>query len=139
MTLKNSGQEIMLERPQFVPKNFICLRERNESLKNGKRYGNKDFHLAIGGGLGWVKWLKNGLRQGFIFHAIIAALYPFWRKFLFTMFESQSCKNKIATKNLKSEKMVGFVKTFYHYRQKFSFYHIFSSPGKLLKDLNLKF
>ena len=22
---------------------------------------SKDFHLAIGGGLGWIKWLKNGL------------------------------------------------------------------------------
>ena len=37
----------------------------------------KDFNLAIGGGLGWVKRLKIG--QGrFIFHAIIPAQYPFW-------------------------------------------------------------
>ena len=21
---------------------------------------SKDFHLAIGGGIGWMKWLKNG-------------------------------------------------------------------------------
>ena len=31
----------------------------------------KDFNLVIKGGLGWVKWLKNGQRTGFIFHAVI--------------------------------------------------------------------
>ena len=35
---------------------------------------SKDFLLAIGGGLGWMKWLKNGAEKGFIFHAIIPAL-----------------------------------------------------------------
>ena len=30
--------------------------------------------MAIGGGLGWMKWLKNGAEKGFIFHAIIPAL-----------------------------------------------------------------
>ena len=39
---------------------------------------SKDFHLAIGRGLGWMKWLKNGAEKGFIFHAIFPALYPFW-------------------------------------------------------------
>ena len=38
----------------------------------------KDFDLAIGGGIGWLKWLKNGAGKGFIFHAIIPASYPFW-------------------------------------------------------------
>ena len=38
--------------------------------------------MAIGGGLGWVKWLKNGLDQGFASHAIISALYPSWLKIL---------------------------------------------------------
>ena len=28
----------------------------------------KDFDLAIRGGLGWMKWLKNGTEKGFIFH-----------------------------------------------------------------------
>ena len=37
----------------------------------------KGFNLAIEGGLGWIKWLKNGARKGFIFHAIIPALYRF--------------------------------------------------------------
>ena len=31
----------------------------------------KSFNLAIVGGLGWVKWLKNGAGKMFIFHAII--------------------------------------------------------------------
>ena len=39
---------------------------------------SKDNHLAIGGGLGWIKWLKNWAEKGFIFHAIFPALYPFW-------------------------------------------------------------
>ena len=41
----------------------------------------KDFNMAIGGGLGEMKWIKNGEGKGFIFHAIIPALYPFWWKF----------------------------------------------------------
>ena len=35
----------------------------------------KDFHLAIRGGLDWMKWLKNGAEKDFIFHAIFPALY----------------------------------------------------------------
>ena len=42
----------------------------------------KDFNLAIGGGLGWMEWLKSGAGKGFIFHELhelhIPALYPFW-------------------------------------------------------------
>ena len=45
-------------------------------LKIG-RYEDKDFHLAIGRGLGWVKWLKNAVGQGFVFRIIIFAQYPF--------------------------------------------------------------
>ena len=26
--------------------------------------------LKIGGGLGWMKWLKNGVGKSFIFHAV---------------------------------------------------------------------
>ena len=32
--------------------------------------------------LGRMKWLKNGAEKGFIFHAIIPALYPFLVKIL---------------------------------------------------------
>ena len=42
---------------------------------------SKTFHLSIGGGLGWIKWLKNGAEKGLIIHAIFPALYPFWWKF----------------------------------------------------------
>ena len=38
----------------------------------------KDFSLAIGGGLGWMKLLKYGAGKGCIFYAIIPALYSFW-------------------------------------------------------------
>ena len=38
----------------------------------------KDFNLVIGGGLSWVKWLKNGVEKGFISHAIIPSLYQFF-------------------------------------------------------------
>ena len=47
------------------------------SHKRSKKTPSKDFHLAIGGRLGWMKQLKNGAEKGFIFHAIIPALYPF--------------------------------------------------------------
>ena len=36
----------------------------------------KYFNMVIGGGLVWIKWLKNGVGKGFIFHAIIPVLYP---------------------------------------------------------------
>ena len=63
---------------------------------------SKYFRLAIGGGLGWMKLLKNGVGKGFIFHAIITALYPFsWKfywlsetTFIFSTLESQSLKTK---------------------------------------------
>ena len=45
-----------------------------ETFKNGKSREDKDFHLAIGGGLGWVKRLKNEVEKGFISHAIIPAM-----------------------------------------------------------------
>ena len=58
-----------------------------ESTKNWEHFSwgeltlktaNKDFHLAVGGRLGWMKWSKNRAEKGFIFHAIIPALYPLW-------------------------------------------------------------
>ena len=36
-----------------------------------------DFYLAIGEGLGWLKWLKNGVGLGFTSRGVIPALYPF--------------------------------------------------------------
>ena len=38
----------------------------------------KDMKIKIEGWLCWVKWLKNVLGQGFIFHEIIPAHYTFW-------------------------------------------------------------
>ena len=37
--------------------------------------GGKDLHLAIGGGLHWMKWFRNGEEKDFIFHATFPALY----------------------------------------------------------------
>ena len=39
-------------------------------------------HEKIGGGLGWMKWLKNGARKAFIFHAVVPTLYPFGKNFI---------------------------------------------------------
>ena len=42
---KHSGQEALLERPQFVPQKFICLvRERDETFKNGEKCKDKDLN-----------------------------------------------------------------------------------------------
>ena len=98
---------------------------------------SKYFYLAIGGGLGKIKCLKNGTGKGFIFHPIIPALYPFWlkfywlsyRTFIFSTLESQSWKNN--NQNVKAEKMVAFVKSFDYYNLKFNFRNFFSYPIKL--------
>ena len=64
----------MAGKPQRVGTIFYGGSWHQETL-------SKNFHLAIGGGLGWIKWLINGAEKGFIFHAIISALYHFWWKF----------------------------------------------------------
>ena len=38
----------------------------------------KGIDLAIGEGLGWLKWLKKGAGKGFIFRAITPVPYSFW-------------------------------------------------------------
>ena len=43
---------------------------------------SKDFYLAIRGGLGWKKWLKNGPEKCFVFHAIISAYNFFGENFI---------------------------------------------------------
>ena len=86
---------------------------------------SKDFNLAIGGGLGWIKWLKNGAEKGFIFHAIFPALYPFWSKFY-----SQSWKSNIVTKMWRLKRWWYLSKLDYYYH-KFDFDNFFSCPVKL--------
>ena len=63
-------------------KGINCLMERDETFKNGKRYEDWDFHLALEGGLGWVKSLKNGVGQGFISHAIFLHYILFGENFI---------------------------------------------------------
>ena len=43
---------------------------------------SKDYQSAIRGRLGWMKWLKNGAEKGFIFQAIIPALYLFGENYI---------------------------------------------------------
>ena len=43
---------------------------------------SKDFNLTIGGELGSMELLKNGTGKGFIFRAIIPALYLFGENFI---------------------------------------------------------
>ena len=100
--------------------------------------------MAIGGGLGWIKLLKNGAGKGFIFHAIISALYPFWlvklKKYFYTRYAWISIMKKQKGKQiLKYKMMVIFVKTFNHYNHKFNFGNSLSCSVKLKKNLKLKF
>ena len=127
----------------FARKAIVC-RERNKTFKNGKRYDDKDSHLAIGGGQSWVKWLKTGVGLGFVSHAVSPALHPFWWKIhlytlIFSMLESCSWKNNIVTENVKGEKMVVFAKTFDNHHRRLNFGHFFNSPLKREKDLNQTF
>ena len=66
----------MLERPLFVPQRFICLGEKDKTFSNEKNVKTK---ILIGN---WrramlAEILKKWVGQGFIFHAINPALYPF--------------------------------------------------------------
>lgn len=62
--------------------NHKTLKGRGMKLRNGKSYEDEDFHLVIGGGPRWVKWLKNGVRLGFISNVYITAPYSFWWTFI---------------------------------------------------------
>ena len=55
------------------------------------------------------------------------------------MLESQSRKKQNSNQNIKTEKMVVFVKAFDHYHHKSNFGNLFSRPVKLYKNLKLKF
>ena len=58
-----------------------------------------------------MKWLKNGAKKGFIFHAII--------------------KKKNRNQNVKVDKMVVFVKAFDYYYLMFNLGNFSSCPVKL--------
>ena len=76
---KHSGQVVLLEGHSLcISKRVICLIQRDETFKNGKEYEDKDFHLAIEEEVRLGKMTKKVAWQGFIFHAIIPALNPFW-------------------------------------------------------------
>ena len=80
----------------------------------------KDFHLAIGRGLDWMKWLKNRAEKDFTFHAIFPTLYiSFLVKILLAMLSNlyiqyawiSIMKKQNSNQNVKVEKMVVLVKT----------------------------
>ena len=91
---------------------------------------SKFFHLAIGAGLGWMKWLKSGEGKGLIFHAVISALYSLAKlKNLYIHYAwIPIMKKQNSNQNVKVEKIVVFVKTFDYYHQKFNFGNFFSCP-----------
>ena len=49
---------------------YLCKSEGRNFFKWEKVIRYKDSHLAIGKEICWIKRFKNGVGQGFIFHAI---------------------------------------------------------------------
>ena len=100
---------------------------------------SKDFHLAPGGGLGWVKWLKNRAEKGFIFHAVFFCTISYLVKILlanlnklFIQYDSISImKKQNSYQKVKAQKMVVFVKIFDYYHHKFNFGNFVSCLVKL--------
>ena len=72
-----------------------------------------------------MKWLQNGLWQGFILHVIIPAHYTFYSHVKesqhFSMLESKLWHSETETKHVKNAKMMRFIKTCNHYCHKFNF------------------
>ena len=56
---------------------FVSLKERDATFKDRKRYEDKYFHLAIEGGLAYVKWLKNKVEQVFLSLCNCSCIIPF--------------------------------------------------------------
>ena len=46
-------------------KKHICRYLKSHICRNRRKYEDKDFHVGIGKGLCWVKWLKNWGRARF--------------------------------------------------------------------------
>ena len=86
MTLKsgwNTGLVVLIKKVIVcTTKVYLFEREREGwNFFKWEKCKDKDLNVAVGKGLCYVKWLKNEIGQGFIFHAIISAHYTFWRKF----------------------------------------------------------
>ena len=87
-------------------------------------------------------WLKKD-RERFIFHAIIPALYTFWRifflvnlKYLYIHYAWMSnMKKQKSTEDVKVKKMVVLVKTSDHYHYKFP---LFQLSCKIVKEFQTK-
>lgn len=123
--------------------------------KNGKRYENKEFRLTIRGGQWWVKWLRNGVGEGFISPVIILVHCTFQRNILyFSLLESQLLYNKkikelldfsmkfnyVITKQspkmLRAQGQVKFIKSFDQYPTSLIWITFFSSPDKLQNEIS---
>ena len=76
--------------------------------------------MAIGRELYWVKWFKNGVGQGFIFHEIFLNTILFGENFISKVknpYTSECVDFNYGTmekvnKNVRGTKMVDFIKTF---------------------------
>ena len=99
------------------------------------RHHEKFFNLAIGGGLGWIKGLKNGARKSYI-----SCNYSFcWKfhclsqsTFILSMLESQSWKNKMVTEMWRLKRWCYLSKTFFITITSFNF---FNCPVTSLRSL----
>ena len=106
----------------------------------------KDFNSAIEGGLGWMKWLKNGAGKYLYFMQLFLHYILFGENFivkvtlskviyvkviLYSVCLNLSHEKKNSNQNGKVEKMVVLVKTFDHYHHKFQ---LFELSGKIVKE-----
>ena len=71
----------------------------------------KKFNLAIGGGLGWMKWLKNGTGESILSgeNFIGYVKVP-----LYSVCLNLNVKKQNSNQDVKIEKIVVLVKTFNH-------------------------
>ena len=95
----------------------------------------KDFNWTIVGGLGWMKWLKNGPGKCLYFMQLFLHLDKILLiklQYLYIQYAWISIMKKhFSNQNGKVEKMVVLVKTFDHYHHKFQ---LFQLSCKIVKE-----
>ena len=97
----------------------------------------KDFNLAVGGGLGWMKWFKNGVKKSLHFMQLFLHYILFGEnllvklKYLYIEYPFISITRKQnSNQNVKVEKIVVLVKTFDHYHYKFQLFQLYCKTVK---------
>ena len=103
---------------------------------------SKDFHLAIGGKLGWMKMIKKWGRERFYISCNYSFTISFLVKILLAKLKSlyipyawiSIMKKQNSNQNVKIEKMVVFLKTSDYYHHKFNFGIFFQLSCKTVKE-----